>query len=57
MEGGEIEVVSTAGGGEDGQLVLEDEGAAREDVVEREEALEGDGGVVGAVEAVNEGGN
>nr|GMD49292.1 hypothetical protein Iba_chr11aCG2320 [Ipomoea batatas] len=56
-EGGEFEVVAAAGGGEDGELVLEDEGATGDDVVDGEEALEGDGGVAGAVEAVHEGGD
>nr|GMD54699.1 hypothetical protein Iba_chr11dCG0890 [Ipomoea batatas] len=56
-EGGEFEVVAAAGGGEDGELVLEDERAAGDDVVDGEEALEGDGGVAGAVEAVHEGGD
>ena len=37
-----------------GELVLEDDSAAAEEVVGCEEALEGDGGVVGGVEAAEE---
>lgn len=51
---GEFEVVAAAGGGEDGELVLEDEGAVLDDVMDGDEAFEGDGGVVGALEAVHE---
>lgn len=44
-----------AGSRKDGELVLEDEGAPLDDVVDGEEALECHGGVAGAVEAVHEG--
>lgn len=51
---GEFKVVSAAGGGVDGELVLQDEGAVLDEVVEEEETFEGDGGAVGGVEAVHE---
>ena len=53
---GEVKVVPAAMGARvrRGELVLKDEGAAAEDVVGGEEALEGDGGVVGRVEAAKE---
>lgn len=54
MKVGEVEIVSPAAGGVDGELVLEDEGAAANDVVNGDEAFEGDGGAVGAVEAIHE---
>ena len=53
-EVGEVEVVSAAGGGVHGELVLEDEGAVLDDVVDGDEALEGYRGVVGGLEAVHE---
>lgn len=44
-----------AGGRENRELILEDEGSAFDYVVDGEEALESNGGVSGAVEAVHEG--
>lgn len=57
-EGGEDEGVAAGGGvAEEGgrELVAEDEGAAGEEVVESEKALEGDGGIAGGAEAGGEG--
>ena len=54
-EGGEVEEVVAAVGRVIGELVLEDEGSLDDDVVEGEEALEGDGGAARSVEAVHEG--
>ena len=54
-EAGEFEVVPAAGGGVDGELVLEDKAAPSDDVVDGDEALDGDGGVVCALEAVHQG--
>lgn len=44
------------GGGGGGELVAEDEGAAGEEAVEDNEALEGDGEIAGGAEACVEGG-
>lgn len=46
-----------AGDRKDCELVLENKWSAFNDVVEGEETLEGHGGVAGAVEAVNDGGD
>ena len=51
-EPGEVEVVPAAGGGQDGELVAEDEGPRDGDVVGGNEAHERDTGVAGAVEAI-----
>lgn len=48
-EVGEVEVVSAAGGRVHGELVPEDEASVVDDVVDGDEALEGHGGVVGAL--------
>lgn len=44
----------TPGGRAEGELVLEDEGASSDDVVDGEEALEGHRRIPGVVEAVHE---
>lgn len=46
-----------AGGRKYGELVLKDEGAAPDYVVDEEEAFEGDDAVAGAVEAIHDGGD
>lgn len=51
---GEVKVVSATGVRVHGELVLEDEGAVLDDVVDGDEALECHGGVVGGLEAVHE---
>lgn len=52
---GEVQRVVAAGGGVEGELILEWEGAFDDEVMDDEEALEGDERVVGAVEAVHDG--
>ena len=53
-EDGEVEKVVAAGGRAEGELVLENEGASSDDVVEGEEAFEGHSRIPGAVESVHE---
>jgi len=53
-EVGEVEVVSAAGVRVDRELILEDEGAVADDVVDGDEALECHGGVVRSLQPVHQ---